>query len=40
MNTGGKNVGDKPTERRKQAIDDVVTNIGQIFIVEVGKVTD
>jgi len=26
MNTGGKNVGDKPTDRRKRAIYDVVTN--------------
>jgi hypothetical protein len=26
MNTGGKNVGDKPTDKRKRAIYDVVTN--------------
>jgi hypothetical protein len=26
MNTGGKNVGEKPTDRRKRAIYDVVTN--------------
>ena len=26
MNTGGKDQGDKPTDRRKRAIYDVVTN--------------